>query len=64
MLEESGIYTIHVFRGTWKAMHNTQTRSQSKSNLTAIYLSYIDKKWDQNGKGNDKSPKNAEKSQQ
>ena len=43
-------------------MHNTQTRSQNKSNLATIYIAYIYEKWDQNEKGDDNSKQGAEKS--
>ena len=52
MFEESGIHTIHIVGGNQKGMHNTQTRSQNKSNLTAIYIAYVAPKWDHNEKGN------------
>ena len=61
-MEEFGIHTIHIVGGTQKCMHNIQTRSQSESNLTTIYILYIVKKWDQNDKGNDNRPQDAEKS--
>ena len=39
-------------------------RSQNKSNLTAVYIAYIAKKWYHNEKGNKKSPWDTKKSQQ
>ena len=56
MLQESGIHTIHTVGGTRKGVHNIQTRIQSKSNLSATYTDYIDKKCDQNHTGNENSP--------
>ena len=34
----------------------------NESNLTAVYISYISKKWDQNKKVNKNSPQDTEKS--
>ena len=64
MLEESGIHIIHIVGGTRKSMHNTQTIIQNESDLIEIYIAYIDEKWDQNEKGNEKSPRDKDKSPQ
>ena len=64
MLDESVIHKIHIFGGTHRGIHNTQTRSQNKSKLTAVYIAYIDKKWDHNEKENEKNPHDADKSPQ
>ena len=61
MLEELGIHTIHIVGGTWKFIHSTQTRSQNESNLNAISIAYIAKKWYQNEKGNNNSPQDTDK---
>ena len=55
MLEESGIHITHIFGGTRKGMHNTQTRSQKELNFIVIYIAYIAKKWDQNKNENENS---------
>ena len=64
MLEESGIHTIHIVVGTRKVVHSTQTRIQNESNLTAVRIAYIAKKWDQNKKEDENSPQDTDKSPQ
>ena len=63
MLEEPGIHTIHIVEGTWKGMHDTQTRILNGLYLTAIYIA---KNWDQNKNGheNENLPRDTEKSPQ
>ena len=64
MLEEFEIHTIHIVGGTQKGMYNTQSRSKNNSNLTAIYITYIDRKWYQNEKRNENSPQDTKNSPQ
>ena len=64
VLEEYGIHNIHIVGGNQKGMHNTQTISQNKSNLTAIYIAYVAQIWDHNEKRNYNSPRDDEKTSQ
>ena len=57
MLKEPGIHTIHIFGGTWKDMHNTQTTIQKRSYLATIYTS---KYWDHNDNEYDNRPQDTE----